>query len=209
MSSSGHGPGVRKFWDARAADTELDLRTIVHEYPDEALALADAIRQATAQEESETRERMWRARARVLGRVGEDVTLGALLRQSRQDVDLSPTALSAKVEQRGTLLHPTAIEHLEADRVAIMNVRTAGLWLALATVLRIDRHRLVAAIQAALVGPHPAQRFTRMDRGTKAVDRERFIVAAGAPERDQGAAGYIEWVRGELGLPSAPTDAAQ
>ena len=182
---------------------------IVQEYPEEALAFADAMREVAAQEESVAREHMWLARVRVLDRAGEDVTLGTLLRQSRQDVDLSPTALSAKVEQRGTPLHPTAIDQLEADRVAIMNVRTAGLWLTLATVLQIDRHRLVAAIQAALAGPQPAHRFTRMGRGTKAVDRERFIVAAGSPERDQDAARYIEWARGELGLPSAASDAAQ
>ena len=209
MSSSGHGPGVRRFWDARAAGTQTDLMAIVQECPEEALALADAMREAAAQEESLARERMWRARARVLGRAGEDVTLGALLRRSRQDRGLSPTALSAKVGAQGAPLHPMAIEQLEADRASIMNVRTAGLWLALATVLRIDRHRLVAAIRAALAGPQPAHRFTRMGRGTKAVDRERFIGAAGSPERDQDAAGYIEWVRGELGLPSAPTDAAQ
>ena len=209
MSSSRHGPGVRWFWEARAAGRDVDPITIVREYPDEALALADAIRQAAAQDESGARERMWLARARVLDRAGEDVTLGTLLRQSRQDLDLRPTALSAKVEQRGAPLHPTAIEQLEEDRVPIMNVRTPGLWPALAEVLRIDRHQLVAAIRAALAGPQTTHRFTRMGRGATAADREKFLGDARSPDLDGGAASYIEWVRGELGLPSASTDAAQ
>ena len=88
MNSSSQGPGVRRFWQARASGVEVDVAHIVQEHPDEALALADAIREAATQEDSAARERMWLARAQVLVRSGEEVTLGALLRTSRQDAGL-------------------------------------------------------------------------------------------------------------------------
>lgn len=207
MSSGGRGQGVRKFWEARAAGAAIDPAALARDYPDEALALADAVREAAAQDESAAHERMWLARARALRRSGEDVTLGALLRGSRQGLGLSAVAVSSKVSERGASLHPMALEQLEADRVTITNVRTPGLWQALLEVLELDRHQLVAAIRAALSRPQVRPKFTRMDRGATPSDRERFLESAATAELDDAANRYLEGVRSELGLPPTPPDA--
>ena len=209
MNGSNQGQGVRKFWEARASGTEVDVKAIFEEYPDEALELADAIREAASREDSAARERMWLARAQVLNRFGEDVTLGTLLRTSREHAGLSTSALSSRVQERGVRLQPTAIDLLEADRTRITNVKVPGLWATLAEVLRIDRHRLVATLQVALSGSQTAQRFTRMERGATAANRERLLGIDLSSNRQEDVARYIDWVRSELGLPSSPADAVQ
>ena len=209
MSSSNRGQGVRKFWEARVSGTEVDVKAIFEEHPDEALDLADAIREAARQEDSAARERMWHARAHVLSRAGEDVSLGALLRTSREEVGLSTNALSSRVQARGIRLPPTAIGLLEADRTRITNVTNSGLWSSLSEILRIDRHRLIATIQVALSGPQTAQRFTRMGRGATAANRERLLGIDLPSERREDVNSYVGWVRAELGLPSSPADAVQ
>ena len=209
MSSNSKGPGVRRFWQQRANGEYVDVRHIVQEHPDEALALADAIREAAAQDNSQARERMWLAHAQELARSGEGVTLGSLLRTSRQDVGLTTTALSTRVKERGVTLHPTAIDQLEADRVRVANVRTPGLWATLTEILGIDRHRLVATIRVALVGPRTEQRFTRMERGATSANRESFLRSRPATDQEDDVTNYVDWVRAELGLPTSPTDAVQ
>ena len=153
------------------------MKAIFEQHPDEALELAEAIQDAATQEDSLARERMWLARAHILNRSGEEVTLGALLRTSREDAGLSTNTLTSKVQERGVGLLAASIGQLEADRARITNVKTPGLWLALAEILQIDRHRLVATIQVALSGPQTAQRFTRMKREASATTRERFLVS--------------------------------
>ena len=101
MSSRNRGQGVRKFWEARASGEDVDVKIILEEHPDEALELADAIREAATQEDSAAQERMWLARAQVLNRLGEEVTLGALLRTSREEAELSTSALSRRAQGRG------------------------------------------------------------------------------------------------------------
>ena len=209
MNDSNQGQGVRKFWEARASGTEVDVKAIFEAYPDEALELADAIREAASHEDSAARERMWFARAQVLNRFGEDVTLGTLLRTSREHAGLSTSALSSRVQERGVRLQPTAIDLLEADRTRTSNVKVPGLWAILAEILRIDRHKLVATIEIALSGPQTAQRFTRMERGVTAANRKRLLGIDLSSNRQDDVASYIDWVRSELGLPSSPTDAVQ
>ena len=209
MSSSGQGPGVRKFWKALANGAEVDVKAIFEEHPDEALELAGAIQDAATLEESVSRERMWLARAHILNRSGEKVTLGTLLRTSREDAGLSTGALASRVKEREVGLLVAAIEQLEADRVKITNVNIPGLWLALAEILQIDRHRLVAMIQGALSGPQTAQRFTRMERGASAATREQFLGSELSSKPREDTTSYIDRVRVELGLPSSPTDAIQ
>lgn len=209
MSNRSLGPGVQKFWAARTKGKDVDVEAIVQEYPDEALELADAIWEAARLEDSEARERMWIARAQVLGRSGEERTLGALLRFSRVNAGLSATELSSKVRARGVTLPSTAIEQLEADRVKISNVKTPGLWSALAEILQIDLHRLMAMIRDALSGPRPEQRFTRMERESTQANRKSFLSSDLTPTRKDEEASYINWVRTELGLPTAPTDTVQ
>ena len=207
--SSSQGPGVRRYWELRSSGAEVDVTAIVQQYPDEALALADAIHEAAIQEDSAARERMWLARSQVLQESGEEVTLGSLLRTARGEVGLSASDLSHKIQGHGVKLITAAIEQLETDRVIITNVKTPGLWLTLAEVLQIDRHRLVAAIQAALSGPEPAQRFTRMNRGTTRADRARFLTIGRPIGSEEDATGYVDWVRAELGLPPTPTNTVQ
>ena len=207
--SSSQGPGVRRYWELRARGAEVDVTAIVQQYPDEALALADAIREAAIQEDSADRERLWFARSQVLKESGEEITLGSLLRTAREEVGLSASDLSRVAHGRGVKLLAAAVQQLEADRTKITNVRITGLWLALADVLMIDRHRLVAAIQAALSGQEPAQRFTRMNRGATSADRVRFLTTERSMRSEEDATSYLDWVRAELGLPSTPTNTVQ
>lgn len=206
MNNTNRGPGVRKFWEAHTSGEEVDVTTIIKEHPGEALALADAIHEAAIREDSFARESMWLARAQVLSRAGEEVTLGALLRTSRQDVGLSTAELSSSVREQGVPLQPVAIELLEADRVNITNVTTPGLWMALAEILEVDRHRLVATMRGTLANSQSTQRFTRMDRGATSADRESFLSSGLTPQQEDSAVSYIGWVRAELGLPPSPAD---
>ena len=209
MSSKNLGPGVQRFWKARARGEDVDVEAIIREYPDEALDLAQAIWEAARLEDSEARERMWLARTRVLSRSGEEATLGALLRSSREDAGLSAATLSAKMRERGVALPPTEIDLLEAGRAKIANVKTPGVWSSLAEILRIDPHRLVAMIRDALSGQQTKQSFVRMGLTTQAADRKSIHDSEIAREREKGSAGYIDWVRTELGLPSSPLDSTQ
>ena len=209
MNNTNMGPGVRKFWDARSRGEEVDVPAIVREYPDEAVAIADAIREAAIREDSSVREGMWLARARVLSRAGEDVSLGTLIRTSRQYAGLSTRDLSYKVRERGVSLPPTAIEFVEAGKVDLTNVKTAGLWVALSEILGIDRHRLVATIRGTLANPRSTQRFTRMDRSATPADRKGLLSGGLTSRQESSAASYISWVRAELGLPPSLDDTVQ
>ena len=208
MSSKSLGPGVQRFWKGRARGEDVDVEAIIQEYPDEALDLAEAIWEAARREDSVARERMWLARTRVLSRSGEEATLGALLRSSREDAGLSAAILSAKIRERGVALPPTEIDQLEADRAKIVNVKTPGVWLSLAEILQIDPHRLVAMIRAALSGQQTKQGFARMGLGTQAADQS-ILGREISREPAEPSAGYVDWVRTELGLPSSPSDTVQ
>lgn len=209
MSSKSLGPGVQRFWKGRSSGEDVDVEAIIQEYPDEALDLAEAIWEAARREDSVARERMWLARTRVLSQSGEEATLGALLRSSREDAGLSAATLSAKIRERGVALPPTEIDQLESDRVKIAKVKTPGVWLSLAEILQIDPHRLVVMIRDALSGQQTNQGFARMGLGTQAADRKSILGSEISRERAEGSAGYIDWVRTELGLPSSPSDTVQ
>ena len=209
MSSKNPGPGVQKFWKARARGEDVDVEAIIQEYPDETLDLAEAIWEAARLEDSAARERMWLARSRVLSRSGEEATLGALLRSSREDAGLSAATLSAKVRERGVALPPTEIDLLEAGRAKIADVKTPGVWLSLAEILQIDPYRLVAMIRDALAGQQTKKGFATMGLRTKASDRKSTLGSEIAREWEAGSASYIDWVRTELGLPSSPLDTVQ
>ena len=209
MSSKSLGPGVQRFWKGRASGEDVDVEAIIQEYPDEALDLAEAIWEAARREDSVARERMWLARTRVLSRSGEEATLGALLRSSREDAGLSAATLSAKIRERGVALPPTEIDQLEANRAKIVSVKTPGVWLSLAEILQIDPHRLVAMIRAALSGQQTNRGFARMGLGIQAADSKSILGREISREPAEPSAGYIDWVRTELGLPSSPSDTVQ
>lgn len=207
--SSSQGPGVRRYWELRSSGAEVDVTAIVQQYPDEALALADAICEAAIQEDSADREQSWFARSQVLKESGEEITLGSLLRTAREEEGLSASDLSRIAQGRGVKLLAAAVDQLEADRTKITNVRIPGLWLTLAEVLQIDRHKLVAAVQAALSGQKPAQRFTRMNRGATSADRVGLLTTERSMKVEEDATSYLDWVRVELDLPSTPTNTVQ
>ena len=210
MGNEGIGPGLRQFREAYAAGAEPDAAAIVRDHPDEALALADAVIAAAAHKSSEYRTRMWAARPQGLERTGEDVRLGSVIRRFREHARLSRNSLSQTLMERGITLHPTALEQIEANRAPIANILTPGLWLALAEVLRIAPHQLVATIGIALSAPRRGPRSTRMERGATPADRARFLGEAergdesGGAGLDEDAARYLEWVKAELGLPQPP-----
>ena len=199
---------MRKFWDAHASGEEVDVAAIVQEHPGEALPLADALREVATQKESAAKENMWLARAEVLSQSGEDISLGGLIRTSRQYAGLSTSDLSARMRERGVSVQPTAIDLVEAGRVKITNMTTTGLWPALAEILEVDRHRLVATIRGTLTNPPSTQPFTRMNRGATSADRESLLGSGVVQQQeDSASSSYISWVRAELGLPPSLDDA--
>lgn len=206
MASSKDGPGVRRFWAARDRGQEADIAALGHEYPEEALDLARAARQAAAREDSLAREQMWLARAEILSRVGEDETLGTLLRRARNELGLTTAALSAALRTRGARIPPLALDRLEENRVTVTNVEEE-IWPAMVRELGIEPHRVIAAIRLAIAEPRASQAFTRMDRATSVSDREKFLGGAGSTEPDMGSGAYLDRVRAALGLPSASRDA--
>ena len=209
MTNTNRGAGVRRFLEAHASGEEIDVTAIVKEHPGEALALADAFREVAIQKESAAKERMWLARAEVLSQAGEDISLGGLIRTSREYAGLSTSDLSARMRERGVSVQPTAIDLFEAGRVTITNVTISGLWPALAEILDVDRHRLVATIRGTLANPQSTQSFTRMSRGATSADREGLLSSGVSPQQEDSAASYINWVREELGLPLSPADTVQ
>ena len=201
--SGGHGPGVRMFLEAYEASTDMDVAAIVRAHPGEALAVAGAIREAAEDREAAARIRMWRARGRALGEAGEDASLGMLLRDYRRGAELTTTALSELVRERGEQLHHMAIGRLEENRASITNVPEA-VWPVLVDVLGIDRHLLFVSIGDTAAAANPSSPgFTRMERGATAADRERALGEAdGGGGADGGSLDdYLERVRAALDLP--------
>lgn len=197
--SGGDGPGVQMFRQAYKDNADMDVAAIVRAHPGEAIAIASAIREAAEIREGVARIRMWSARAHALGEAGEDVTLGTLLRDYRQGADLTATALSELVRERGGQLHHMAIGHLEENRAPIANVPEA-VWPVLADVLGIDRHLLFVSISGTAAENLSGPSFTRMERGATAADREQAL-GGDAGNEDRSLDDYIERVRDALGLP--------
>ena len=208
MSSTGVGPGVRQFREARARGDEPDAAALAQEYPDEALDLVAVVRWAAARDDSIAREQMWRARAAVLSSAGEDVTLGAMLRAARNRRGLSIRALVDAARERGASLHPMAVERLEANQAAVSNV-APEIWSAVIEELQIDHHRALAGIALAVSAPLANRAFTRMGRGASDSDRERLLDEATPSGSGTVGDDYLERVRAEFGLPSTLDDAMQ
>lgn len=199
MGNGGSGAGLRRFREAYEAGEDIDVAALVREHPGEALAIANAIREAAALNMARARERMWRARTEALAAAGEDVTLGTLLRDFRRSANLTTTDLSERVQERGGSLLYRAIELIEENRADIGNVPEA-VWPALAEVLGIDRSLLFASIGDTAAKNLPGPGFTRMERGATAADRER---ALGETAGNDGRSldDYLDRVRDALGLP--------
>src|SRR6266498_1734246 len=102
MTTNRDGPGVAAFWRIVERGEEPDLSVLVTRYPDETLALADAMEAWIQQGAARARERMWRARNAVLRRTGESLSLGAVMRERRQGLGLSEQTLATRLKAEGT-----------------------------------------------------------------------------------------------------------
>jgi hypothetical protein len=204
---------MRKYLDAIRRGEEPDVSYLVREFPDEAAALADAVRETTRYAASRTKERMWDRRDALLRTGGEDVTLGAALKRCRLTLGKSEVWVASSLQKRGLSVASRAIQKLEQDAVSPVAVKPARIWRALADLLGIDRTHLMTLLEGAVRQPRTVQQFTRMERGATSEDRVGFLAASagGADEDDRQVDSYLVSVRAELGLPSAPsaTDSTQ
>lgn len=201
------GPGMRKYLDAIRRGEDPDVSYLVREFPGEAAALAEAVREATRYAASRTRERMWERRDALLRTGGEDVTLGAALKRCRLTLGKSEEWVASSLQDRGLSVASRAIQNLEQDAVSPVAVKPAGIWRVLADLLGIDRTHLMTLVEGAVRRPRAVQQFTRMERGATSEDRIGFLSesAGGVVEEDRQADSYLVSVRAELGLPSAPS----
>ena len=188
--TTGIGPGVRRFREARARGEEPDAGAIAREHPGEALAIADELRRTEALYWARAHEEMWLARAEVMRDAGEDVTFGTVLRNAREDRGLTVSALAAGARERGADLARTTIERLEANQIAVTEVEPA-VWAALFDDLEIERHEFVAGVWMALLEM----------QGERAVTSTGRRVSALEPD----AADYLDRVRVALGIPTEST----
>ena len=188
--TSGIGPGVRRFREARARGEEPDAGAIAREHPGEALAIADELRRTEALYWARAHEEMWLARAEVMRDAGEDVTFGTVLRNAREDRGLTVSALAAAARERGADLARTTIERLEANQIAVTEVEPA-VWVALIDDLEIERPEFVAGVWMGLLEMQGERAVTSTGR------------RAGTLEPD--AAAYLDRVRVALGIPTEST----
>ena len=146
MTSETTGPGVRKLREALIRGERPGGADLIREYPDEAIAITDEVRNASVRD-SMARERTWLIRARVLGGAGEDVTLGTTVRGERTERGLTRKALTQAVRERGANLRPAVLAELEANRMASVE---PAVWPALIAELELDPHEVVAGVRLAL-----------------------------------------------------------
>jgi hypothetical protein len=198
------GPGVERFWNEIERGLEPDLADLSRLFPDETLALAQAMQQAAQQAGARTRERMWETRNRLLVEQGNKVSLGASLRAKRVALRLSEEALARRLSEEGVQIVSDAVRLLEQDRLSPIRVRPAHVWAAVARVLSFDAAQLMSLLELAAGQPRGAQQFARMERGSSTEDREAFLTSVHTEDDTAGAAArrYLEDVRRILGLPS-------
>ncbi|MYB42521.1 MAG: hypothetical protein F4X76_10110 [Chloroflexi bacterium] len=188
--TSGIGPGLRRFRDARARGEEPDPGVIAREHPGEAIAIADEVRRTEALYWARAREEMWLARAEAMRDAGEDVTFGTALRNAREDRGHSVPALAAAARERGADIARTTIERLEANQIAVTEIEPV-VWVALLDDLEIELHEFVAGLWIALLEMQGERAFT--STGFRAGTLE--------PE----SAAYLDRVRVALGIPTEST----
>ena len=144
------GPGVRRLRKALARGERIDGADLIREYPGEASAIADEVRNSSVRD-SMARERTWLIRARVLGDAGEDVSLGTTLRGERTERGFTRKALARAVQRRGVAVSPAMLAEIEMNRMTGVE---PAVWLALIAELELDRHEVVAGVRMALAAEH-------------------------------------------------------
>jgi hypothetical protein len=207
MTIDRYGPGVAAFWRIVEQGNEPDLARLARQYPEEALALANALEQWVQQSAARARERMWHARNMVLRRGGEPLSLGGVMRERRQGLGLSEAALAARLKAEGTPVVSHAVRMLESDQQSPLGVKPI-VWRGLTQVLEMDPAYLMSLLELAMAQPREAQPFTRMARGATSEDRAEFLAETSAGLDDQSRA-YLVEVRRALGLPAPYRDLTQ
>lgn len=202
------GPGVKQFWDLVKQDSEPDLADLARRFPNERLALAEAVQAHASQVAATRRERMWSVRNRILVSQGQPVSLGSLIQEKRVAAGLRVEDVAKRLSQEGAPVGSDAVRRLEEGRLGPMAIKSPSLWRVLSNVLSIEGAQLIAFLETTLRGPRPMQQFTRMARGAGEEDRESFIDAATATSGDQ-VEHYLDGVRRELGLPTRAGHLAQ
>ncbi len=182
--SAEQGPGLRRYWEAVREGEEPDLAALVRAYPEEARQLVEADVARSRSESTATRRLLWEARQRVLAQaVGSGETVGETLKRRRLALGLAPEQLAQQARDAGQELVGRTIENLESGRIPPSNVPPHA-WRLLADLLHVDRWHLWALIRTQLSSPRTGLAFTRMERGTKPLDRGAFVEgvsARGAP----------------------------
>ncbi len=208
MSDSTIGPGVKSFWASVERGDQPNIVDLSCRFPNETLALVDAMRELSRQRSTWTRERMWAARNKALLAKGEAVSLGAFLKEKRISVGLSAQDVASQLSSAGVRVASDAIRKLEDNALSPVAVRPPSMWEKLAGVLSIDAAELMSFLTLAVQGQKTVQQFSRMNRGSASEDRERFLNEASVLENEQSAK-YLRDVRRELGLPALRRDLPQ
>ena len=194
MTNDPVGPGLSKLRDAIERGEHVDVVALIRDHPDETGVILDETPIPSERDWSRRRERMWYALAKVEREAGDDASLGALLREEREDRRLTVEALCAEIETRGARLRPPALERIESNRVTLTSVRP-NVWAALTDYLEISRHQVVAALTMVLQDQQAL-------REPPSVARARPAASADRPrELRRTANNYLDRVRREMGLP--------
>ena len=150
------GPGVRRLREALVQGERPDGARLIREYPNEASAITDEVRNASVRD-SMARERTWLIRARVLGGAGEDVTLGTTVRDERTERGLTRKALVQAVQGHGVVVSPAMLAEIEMNHMTGVD---PTVWPALIAELELDRHEVVAGVRMALAAEQSPEPHT-------------------------------------------------
>ena len=196
--SAEQGPGLRRYWEAVREGEEPDLAALVGAYPEEARQLVEADVARSRGESAATRRLLWEARHRVLDQaVGSSETVGETLKRRRLALGLAPEQVAQRARDAGQELLGRTIENLESGRIPPSNVPPRA-WKLLADLLNVDRWHLWALIKTQLSFPRTGAAFTRMERGTKPVDRGAFVEGVSARGAPADVDDYLENLRRAL-----------
>lgn len=196
--SGEQGPGLRRYWEAVREGEEPDLAALVRAFPDEAMQLVEADVERSRTESAVTRRLLWEARQRVLDQTaGSSETVGETLKRRRLALGLTPERLAQRARDAGQELVGRTIENLESGRIPPSNVPPPT-WKLLADLLHVDRWHLWALIKTQLSSPRTGAAFTRMERGTKPVDRGAFVEGISARGAPADVDNYLENLRRAL-----------
>ncbi|MGQ9572236.1 MAG: hypothetical protein ACUVV3_03490 [Dehalococcoidia bacterium] len=196
--SEEQGPGIRRYWELVRRGEEPDLAALVRAHPEEARQLVEADVARSRSESAATRRLLWEARQQVLVQAGgSGDTVEAMLKRQRLALGLAPEQVAQQARDAGQDLLGRAIENLESGRIPLSNVPPPT-WKLLADLLHVDRWHLWALIKTQLSSPRTGLAFTRMERGTKPVDRGAFVEGVSARGAPADVDDYLEKLRRAL-----------